>query len=220
MPSPFPGMNPYLEHPASWSDFHNAFLISAREALAAQAAPKYVVRIEAHFYQVKVLTGIDRERVNFLEIRGRERELVTVIELLSPANKRSGSDREQFIAKRHRLLSSDVNYVEIDLLRGGPRMPITNLPECEYYALVRRGAERPLMDFWPVRLRDPLPTIPVPLRAPDSDASLDLQAVLHRVYDAARYGSYVYDGDPEPALSPADAAWAQAIASAARRPPA
>ena len=65
------------------------------------------------------------------------------------------------------------------------------------------------MSLWPLGLRDPLPTIPIPLRAPDPDARLDLQAVLHRAYDAAGYEDYIYAGTPEPPLDPEIAAWAR-----------
>ena len=64
--------------------------------------------------------------------------------------------------------------------------------------------------MWPWRLRDPMPTIPVPLRAPDPDATLNLKAVLDQAYDGGRYGNYIYSGPPEPRLSPDDAAWATA----------
>lgn len=60
----------------------------------------------------------------------------------------------------------------------------------------------------PIKLRDPLPPMPIPLRAPDADATMDLQAALHHVYDAARYGNYIYEGSPQPALKADDATWA------------
>ena len=82
------------------------------------------------------------------------------------------------------------------------------MPACDYYALVSRGQERPRVGVWPILLREPLPAIPVPLRAPDSDARLDLQQVLHRLYDAAGYEDYIYTGTPQPALGPEDTAWA------------
>jgi hypothetical protein len=157
-----------------------------------------------------VLPALDVEGLSFLEIRDRrDRRLVTVLELLSPTNKYSGPDRDQYLAKRGQLLSSSAHFVEIDLLRGGPRMPFAgSLPECDYYGLVSRMEKRPQADLWPIRLRDPLPAIPIPLREPDSDARLDLQAVLHQVYDRAHYGNYIYDGGPQPALSSEDGAWA------------
>jgi hypothetical protein len=64
----------------------------------------------------------------------------------------------------------------------------------------------------PLRLRDRLPTIPIPLRAPDPDARLDLQQVLHDVYDAAGYEDYIYTGHPQPPLHPDDAAWVRTLA--------
>jgi hypothetical protein len=60
-----------------------------------------------------------------------------------------------------------------------------------------------------LRLRERLPVIPIPLRAPDSDARLDLQEALHRLYDAAGYEDYIYSGAPQPPLHPDDAAWAR-----------
>jgi hypothetical protein len=46
MPSPFPGMNPYLEQNDTWEDFHHSFLIHAREASTGQVGPNYLVKIE------------------------------------------------------------------------------------------------------------------------------------------------------------------------------
>src|SRR5262249_3466407 len=90
------------------------------------------------------LPAVDLERVSFLEIRDRDDwQLVTVIELLSPSNKYAGADREQYLAKRGQLLASTVHFVEIDLLRGGPRMPMQDLPECDYCVLVSRAEMRP-----------------------------------------------------------------------------
>jgi len=159
------------------------------------------------------LPAVDTERLSYLEIRDRrDRRLITVIELLSPTNKYSSPDREQYLGKRGQLLASSVHLVEIDLLRGGPRMPFAGqLPECAYYVLVSRMEKRPQADLWPIQLRDPLPIFPIPLRDPDSDVRIDLQAILHHIYDAARYGNYIYDGNPQPALNTADTAWARQL---------
>ncbi len=156
------------------------------------------------------LPDLDVERVPFLEVRDRQgRELVTVIELLSPSNKRPGEDREQYLAKRRGLLRGPAHLVEIDLLRGGPPMPSEGRPGCDYSALVSRAERRPGAAFWPVRLRDRLPVIPVPLRAPEGDARVDLQEVLHRAYDGPGYEHFIYAGSPDPPLPGPDAAWAR-----------
>ncbi|MFO0850219.1 MAG: DUF4058 family protein [Gemmataceae bacterium] len=256
MPSPFPGMNPYLEHPAVWVDFHQTFIPAAREALTPQVRPRYFVRVQEQIYlrdaderalvgssdvdlgltgrgspptgtsaavtaaPVRgVLPDLDPLRLAYLEVvTTTDHRLVTVIELLSPANKTPGPDREKYLRKRRRLLNAGINYVEIDLLRGGRRPPVDGRPECDYCVMVSRPADRPNVDLWPVRLREPLPPIPVPLEPAHPDARLDLQSLLHRVYDGAGYEDTVYAQPPVPRLTPADAAWAADVLRAAGRP--
>jgi hypothetical protein len=156
------------------------------------------------------LPGTDVERLSRVEIRDRtSRQLITAIELLSPSNKYAGADREQYLSKRVEVLASLAHFVEIDLLRGGPRMPLVGAPKCDYCVLVSRAEKRPEAGLWPLRLRDPLPPIPIPVSSPDPDASLDLGQLLHRCYDSAGYQTYIYEGTPSPALSAEDAAWAE-----------
>ncbi|MFO0966046.1 MAG: DUF4058 family protein [Gemmataceae bacterium] len=257
MPSPFPGMNPYLEQEDVWQDFHEAIIPALRDALSPQVSPHYIVKIEEHLYiheppankrflvghaDVSVasnphsepgasarvaiaapptrvlLPSVEIESESYLEIRDRiSRELVTVIELLSPTNKRPGSDREQYLAKRANLLRSAAHLVEIDLLRGWPRMPLEKRADCDYYVLVSRVDERPEAGFWPLKIRDPLPNVPVPLRGSSPDVLLPLQETLHAVYDRAYYKDYIYQGTPNPPLSEADSAWARSVIDDASR---
>jgi hypothetical protein len=157
------------------------------------------------------LPAVDFEVSDHIEIRDKEsRALITVIEMLSPTNKKSGPDREQYLGKRSFLLYKQVHFVELDFLRGWPRMPVPELPACAYYALVRRASEwPPLLNLWPVGLRERLPIIPIPLRQPDADVRIDLQEILQVAYDSAQYGNYIYEGEPYPALSPDDQTWAR-----------
>jgi hypothetical protein len=248
-------MNPYLESPRHWRDFHTSFLTYAREALMPQVQPDYFVGIEEHLFvhdttaengrrclgwadvavgsstAPKTTTGgtsvatlapveglipaPDIERQNYLVIRDRDgQSIVTVVELLSPANKHSGGDQEQFLAKREEVLRSMANYVEIDLLRAGHRPPVEGLPLCHYYALVSRPDLRPRAGLWPIQLRECLPALPIPLQSPRADAHLDLKAVLDRAYDAAGYATRIYNHPPTPRLAPDDAAWAQQFLTA------
>jgi len=255
MPSPFPGMNPYLEQPSVWEDFHMAFATQIRDALSAQVRPNFYVKLEERVFihepsaddrrkllgkpdiavfeglpkqspsvatydpavnQVKsiirTLPDIDIERHPFIEIRDRQdRQLVTMIEVLSPSNKRYGPDREQYMLKRSAMMFSSTSMVEIDLLRGGPRLPINDLPPCDYCVTVFRKSAAPAVEAWPFGLRDPLPVIPIPLKGDFADATLDLKALLDRVYDAAGYEDYLYETLPEPPLAPVDAEWSQSF---------
>jgi hypothetical protein len=251
MPSPFPGMNPYLEQEDVWQDFHDTIIPAIRDAISPQVTPHFIVKIEEHLYihepaagqRIHVGSGdvnimrstsaagasggaatlaaparvllpvVEFERETYLEIRDRKnRELITVIELLSPTNKKAGPDREQYLAKRANVLRSAAHFVEIDLLRGWPRMPSDNRPESDYCIMVSQVEERPHAAYWPVLLRDPLPRIPIPLREPVPLVHVDLQGVLHVVYDRAYYKDYIYQGQPTPALDAEALAWARGIA--------
>lgn len=249
MPSPFPGMNPYLEQSDAWEDFHQDFLVRARETLMSEVGENYLVKIEARLYLHElsmeerrfvgradvavasrvgglqpaaatcvaapvqlVLPAVDVQRQAYLEIRDRRnRRIVTVVELLIPANKSPGADRDAYLGKRGEILAGQTHLVEIDLRRGGARPRPPELPPCDYYALASRYEDRPNVGFWPIDLRERLPIVAVPLAAPDPDAHLDLQAALDRAYDAAGFGSYIYSETPEPPLSEEDTAWAAAF---------
>ena len=257
MPSPFPGMNPYLEHPEVWHDFHERFIPRLADLLDAQVGSGYLVKIDEHIYvqeldddgqrkffgkadvsvaettswPAKASGGtatleapaqvvpvlVDEVRECFIEIRDRQnRALVTVIELLSPANK-SGSDRHRYLLKRNEILKSPAHLVEIDLLRGGQWMPFVELPPCDYYVMVSRAAKRPKAGLWPLHLREPLSEIPVPLKPGDADVRLNLQQLVQQLYDAAGYAKYIYDNDLTPALSDDDASWAAAFLQGVQR---
>ena len=254
MPSPFPGMNPYLEQEDVWSDFHNRFIPAAAEAIGLQVQPAYVVKIDQNVFvqepteeerelfgrpdvfvtegaggrvatgggvalvsptRARIVPATMADKDTFIEIRDvKDRKLVAAIELLSPSNKELGSTRNQYLAKRNSYFKSGVHLVEIDLLRGGPRMPLAPRPAKDYCVVVSRAQDRPEVDVWSIGLREPLPVIPIPLRPGDGDARLDLQAVVNRVYDAAGYEHYMYGSEPEPRLKEEDRKWGEEVLKA------
>jgi hypothetical protein len=152
-------------------------------------------------------------RETYLVVRERAtREVVTVLETLSPANKRRGGvGRREYLEKREEVLQSPSHLVELDLLREGERLPTqSRLPTGDYYAIVSRRHRRPRAEAYAWTIRDPLPTIPVPLLRGDPDVPLDLQTVFATVYARARYDLSVdYTRPLDPPLTGADAAWWQ-----------
>lgn len=149
-----------------------------------------------------------------IEIRAiNDETLVTAIELLSPVNKRPGTDgADAYAKKRQELFMSGVHLLEIDLLRGGRRPPLARpdpLPNEPYFVFLSRAERWPEIAIWPCALQKPLPTVPVPLRRPDPDVALPLTQVLHQVYRNARYDLQVdyHAAPPPPDLSPTDATW-------------
>jgi hypothetical protein len=161
--------------------------------------------------------GVRRPR-RWLTIRDKAgRRVVTVVELLSPTDKRLGPDRENYLAKRARLLGSAASLVEIDLLRGGHRTPVEGRPVCDYCVVVSRPGRRPAADIWAWGVRDPMPVVPIPLRDGEAEPVIDLRAVLDQCYDAGRLGDGLYDDPPEPSLAASDAAWAATLLPPRRR---
>ena len=138
-----------------------------------------------------------------------DRQVVTTIEALSPINKVPGSSGQRdFLRKRERILSSRTHWLEIDLLRAGARPPAIP-PQGDYDAALHRAGVPDRLEAWFVTLREPLPTIAVPLRPPFEDAPLDLQEAVELVYDRYRYDTGIdyAETPPPPPLSEADAAW-------------
>jgi hypothetical protein len=255
MPSPFPGMDPYLEDPELWGDVHHGLISQTQAALNRQVRPKYVARVELRIYleddedpsrrkripDVRVEVGKKRSNGHgpapksfrevpepivaeipfdeieeaYLAIKHRETgALVTVIEVLSPSNKvENSAGRKSFLEKRSEVMSSDVHWVEIDLLRTGARIPSgRSFVNSDYRVLVSRSDVRWRVKYWPISVRQRLPVIGIPLMGTDPDASLDLGKILSTAYDVAAYEDSVdYTKPPEPPLNPADARWANQL---------
>ncbi|MCL4201904.1 MAG: DUF4058 family protein [Pirellulaceae bacterium] len=153
-----------------------------------------------------------------LEVIDRtDRSVVTVIEVLSPANKTPGSrGRASYIEKRREVMTSDSHFVEIDLLRAGTRMPTREmLPPADYLVHVSRNDLRPRGLIWPVMLAQRLPVIPIPLRGNDPEVPLDLQQTLNAAYERGAYDLAVdYHRQPVPPLNDEQRQWASELVEA------
>ncbi len=152
-------------------------------------------------------------RLTSLEIRDTaHNQLITCIEIISPVNKREPG-LTSYHHKRQRLYQANVHLLEIDLIRRGAR-PFNHprLPQAPYCIALTRSQSNQ-MEIWAIELSTPLPTVPVPLKAPDADVPLDLQAALDQVYVEAAYElSLDYTQEPPPpAFSVAERDWIQAL---------
>ena len=146
------------------------------------------------------------ERETYLDIYklDPERQLVTSVELLSPANKRRGSvGWDQYERKRNIFLHGYANLVEIDLLRGGKRHPMNEpWPDSPYVITVFRREKAPTGEIWPGYTLKPLPTIPIPLLPPDDDVAVALQPIVTDIFETSRYdGDVKYDQPIQPPLT-------------------
>jgi hypothetical protein len=256
MPSPFPGMDPYLEGEL-WTNFHTQFAVAIAQELNPRLAPHYVAVTEKYQNSIgpeeiaiatdgdfmapdvsvsEVLTqpaasqatavlsaplrietviSIPVPHVWIKILDRKRRRLVTAIEFLSPVNKR-GQGRVKYLRKRRRLLLSQAHLMEIDLLRKGKRVPMAEpLPSDPYFVFLRRVAQRPALDVWPIAIDQPLPKLPVPLLPADDEQDLDLQKVFDRVYDCGSMEYLIdYQEDPDVPLNAEQATWADSLLAA------
>ena len=256
MKSPFPGMDPYLEHPALWPDIHNSLITAIRDSLADQLAPRYYIGLERRAFVMKpddISFIIGRPDVSvivhkpattvqkrplaeagvvdveifmndevgeyFLEVHDVvSGKLVTLMELLSPANKLANKGRQEYEQKREYVFSSQTHLVEIDLLRAGEPMPINSLraQTSDYRILVSRAPQRPRAQLYPFSVRQPIPTFHLPLLPDDDEPLVDLGQILHALYQRARFDLRLdYSQPPVPPLKAEDQEWADALIAAA-----
>lgn len=254
MPNPFPGMNPYLEHPEIWPGVHHWLIVELARSLSPQLRPKYRAAVEVRLYETigekSLLVGIpdltvkgsqttteqpmtnvavapsppqpqtvqvpvpETIKQGYLEVREvATGEVVTVIEILSLINKRSGEGRQDYETKRNKIFGSSTHLVEIDLLRKGKPLPIYHSnSQTHYRILVSRGDRRPQADLYAFNLRDTIPSFPLPLKSGDREPFVDLQVLLNNVYDQASYDLAIdYTQEPIPPLLADDHVWVNTL---------
>lgn len=273
MPSPFPGMDPYLERRDLWPDFHGSFALEIRNELNRILPSRYLARTEYRFeldiysddepiisrqivadvgvahdvsradasrsavvelprrelsQEIEIFEEVEHVRRAFVEIResAKPHRLITIIEIVSPSNKRPGRDRAKYLTRRREILDGDANFVEIDLLRTGDRVfsegrvaeSIASLEGKPHYLVLisrswRRDVDRVGYSVDPIGIRAMLPCIAIPLRRDEEETPLDLQYVFQRAYDTGPYlrGEVDYAEPPDPPLEEIDAAWAKAL---------
>ena len=179
------------------------------DASVVRVAERLAVRGRSGGARAPVETEVAIElefREKFLDIREmRSGHIVTTIEVLSPGNKRGGEGRHQYLLKRNACLLGERNFVEIDLLRGGTRMPPANeYPAGEYFVALFRMTRPGKCGLWPIGLRDRLPTLPVPLLPGEVDLRLDLAPMVNAIYVGSNYGlsiNYALPLSPKPKRS-------------------
>jgi Protein of unknown function (DUF4058) len=244
----FPGMNPYLENPALWSEVHSWLIVELARTLNPSLIPKYRAAVEKRVYLDALLVGIPDASVfqqnpeasgnsvvttsvlskpirvtlplteeiteRYLEIREvKTGKIVTVVEVLSPKNKRVGEGRDKYLTKRQKVLNSATHLVEIDLLRTGNFMPMAEAISSDYRILVSRADLRPEAELYPFNVRESIPQLLIPLQPGDEEPIVNLSEVLRQVYQEAALDLAIdYSVQPVPALNDSDFQWVRSVA--------
>jgi hypothetical protein len=225
MPSPFPGMDPYLEEDGIWPLFQHHFVLSLYQLLLPGLVDRYRARVAQRHYATEqaLFTSVVREEhhEDYIEIRQRtDGRLVTLVDVVSPANRTTTQGRQAYLATRKDARGTAANLVEIDLvLQGQPMLDYArdNLPDWDYAVTVTRATQPERHEIYTATLQKPLPRFRLPLAADDRDTVLDLRTAFTRCYDQAGLAARVdYQRDPRTRLDDDDRRWVEHLLKEAR----
>jgi hypothetical protein len=216
MPSPFPGMDPYLEDEKLWPGFQHHLVHALHQLLLPGLMDRYRARINQRHYvsEQALFTSVIREEHTeaLIEIRQRsDGRLITMLEAISPANKLSDAGRLAYLARRQEAKSAKANIVEVDLVLQGTTLVECSrdgLPSWDYAVFVSRAAQPDRYEIFPATLQKRLPKFRLPLAADDRDTVIDLQAAFARAFDQGDFAKHInYDGDPATKLGDENRDW-------------
>jgi hypothetical protein len=209
-------MDPYLEDEKVWPVFQHQLVLCLYQILLPGLVDRYRARIGQRHYVTEqaLFTSVMREehQEEFIEVRQRsDGRLVTLVDVVSPANKTSDAGRRAYLTKRGEAKAGGANLVEIDLvLQGQPTLDYARdgLPDWDYAVTVTRAAHAEKHEIYSATLQKRLPRFRLPLAADDRDTVLDLHASFTRCYDQGGFASHIdYQRDPPVRLDDQDRQW-------------
>jgi hypothetical protein len=188
----------------------------ANQVLSGSMLDRYRPRVNQRHYVTEqaLFTSIVREEHHeeFIEIRQRgDGRVVTLVEVVSPANKTTVEGRQAYLEKRRSGRSVGANLVEIDLvLQGQPTLEYSRegLPEWDYAVTVTRPANPEKFEIYTATLQKHLPKFRLPLLTEDRDTNLDLQMTFTRCFDQGGFAAKInYAAPPGVPLTEEDQRW-------------
>jgi hypothetical protein len=218
MPSPFPGMDPYLEDETLWPVFHHQLVMCLYQILLPGLVDRYRARVGQRHYLTEqaLFTSVVREEhhEDYIEIRQRtDGRLITLIDVVSPANKVTTTGRAAYLDKRKEGKGAAANLVELDLvLQGQPTLDYSRegLPDWDYAVTVTRSTQPEKYEIYTATLQKRLPRFRLPLAPDDRDTVLDLHTAFTRCYDQGGFAARIdYAKDPPTTLTAEDKQWLQ-----------
>jgi len=209
-------MDPYLENEALWPTFHHQLVTCLYQILQPGLVDRYRARVAQRRYAIEqaLFTSVVREEhhEDYIEIRQRsDGRLVTLLELVSPANKTTTCGRAAYLDKRREGKNAGANLVEIDLvLQGQPTLDYSRdgLPDWDYAVTVTRASKPDRYEIYTATLQKRLPRFRLPLADDDRDTVVDLYTAFTRCYDQGGFAAKIdYKRDPFTLLENEDRRW-------------
>jgi hypothetical protein len=211
-------MDPYLEDEALWPVFHHQLVMCLYQILLPGLVDRYRARVGQRHYLTEqaLFTSVVREEhhEDYIEVRQRnDGRLITLIDVVSPANKVTTAGRVAYLDKRKEGKTAGANLVELDLvLQGQPTLDYSRegLPDWDYAVTVTRSTQPEKYEIYTATLQKRLPRFRLPLAPDDRDTVLDLHTAFTRCYDQGGFAARIdYGKDPPTTLTAEDKQWLQ-----------
>jgi hypothetical protein len=212
MPTPFPGMDPYLERAGVWEEVHTRLIVAMADALGPQVRPKYRVGVEQRTY-LALLTPDEYERVGRPDVlvsaphrQAQPTQATATAVGIAPRVAQLPMPEE--ITERHlevRDVATGEVITAIKLL--SPTNKLTRVGRRQYgrKRMQVLGSATHFIEIDLLRVGEPFP-----FRVQDDDAQSDYRIIVSRAQDRPQAAVYLFTlRDPVPdipvPLQPGDA---------------
>jgi hypothetical protein len=183
-------MDPYLETADLWPLFQRAMVDTLRDNIQRIVDSSY----DAQVFERRYIAGAEQVEPFVAIVRPPEGRGVTLVDMVSPANKTTAAGRDACLATRREARAAGANVVEIDLVvQGRPLFEYCRdgLPAWDYAVTVLRAAQPVRYEIYTSTLQKRLPRFRLPLAANERDGVVDLQAVFRQCYERAAFGRLI-----------------------------
>ena len=194
MPTPFPGMDPYLERVGVWEEVHTRLIVAIADALGPQVRPKYRVGVEQRTY-LAVLTPDEYELVGKPDVlvavsRRQEQPVHATATAAGIAPRVAQLPMPEEIIERHLavrdVLTGEVITV-IELLLPTNKLTRDGRRQYARKRLQILGSATHFIEIDLLRAGEPFP-----FRVQDDDAQSDYRIIVSRARDRPQAAVYLF----------------------------
>ena len=195
MPTPFPGMDPYLERSGFWEEVHTALLIEIQQHLAPKVRPTYRVAVERRTYltvaEPNGTLSTGKPDVLVIEARGNggPARVTSPVAVLAPPLVADLPMPEEVVERYltvREVVSNKVITV-IEILSPSNKLPGVGRDQYERKRLQVLGSQTNLVEIDLLRVGEPLP-----IWVRNGNATGDYRIVVSRAQQRPRADVYLF----------------------------
>jgi hypothetical protein len=173
--------------------FHHELIACLHQSLWPLLSDRYHARLAERHYTIEgppspegLPRGCHEEYIEVCQCH--DGRLVTLIDVVSPANKQTAGGRRAYQATHDQAWGQGANVVEIDLVMPGPAHR-QGFPPWDYVVTVTRQSQPDRSEIYAAAF--PLPRFRIPLASDDRDTILDVHTAVAQAFDRGGFSSSI-----------------------------